>query len=168
MTESAMLPLPDLLQSLLTLLEEAYPGPPDPGATWFIDNEPDAGILGTIKGVTAAEASVSMDGSGKPGTTIASNVEHLRWSLANVNNTLRGGEYSPDWRASWTVVEVDEAGWDRLRGELRREYEDLCEAIPRVQALDEVWLNGMLALIPHAAFHLGLVRQMIERVRAQK
>jgi hypothetical protein len=27
------------------------------------------------------------------------------------------------------------------------------------------YLNGVLALIPHAAFHLGIIRQMIERVR---
>jgi len=29
------------------------------------------------------------------------------------------------------------------------------------------YLNGVLALIPHAAFHLGLIRQMIERVRSK-
>ena len=28
------------------LADGGLPGPPDPHATWFIDNEPDAGILG--------------------------------------------------------------------------------------------------------------------------
>ena len=61
-----------LKQSILTLLTEAYAGPPDPHETWFVDNAPDSGIFGAIRGLSAAQASRSVDGSGRRGTTVAS------------------------------------------------------------------------------------------------
>jgi len=67
-----------VLNSIVYLLTEAYAGPPDPSSTWFIDNEPDSGVLGIIASVTAAEASSSVDGRGESDTTIAANAEHLR------------------------------------------------------------------------------------------
>jgi hypothetical protein len=154
-----------LINSVVELLTEAYEGPPDPRSTWFIDNEPDSGILGIIAGVSAAEASTSVDGSGRPGTTIAANVEHLRWSLANANAAFQGGEYQGNWKESWALIDADEANWDRLRQALRAEFETLRGIIQRQEELPGDYLNGVLALIPHAAYHLGTIRQMIERVR---
>src|SRR4030066_131531 len=76
-----------VIQSITTLFSEAYAGPPNPSSTWFIDNEPDSGILGIIAGVSATEASWSFR-KNDPGTTIVAHVEHLRWSLAAANDTL--------------------------------------------------------------------------------
>jgi hypothetical protein len=87
------IPVSMITESIITLLTEAYPGPPDHTATWFIDNEPDSGILGILRDVTAEEASKSVDGTGNPGTTIASHAEHLHWSLANMNRAMSGGEF---------------------------------------------------------------------------
>jgi hypothetical protein len=159
------LPIPTLIDSIITLLTEAYDGPPNPRETWFIDNEPDSGLLGILAGVTAEEASRSVDGSGKPGTTIAANAEHLRWSLANVNAAMRGAAYNSNWRESWELTGADEARWNRLRQALRQEFETLCQTLKQQPDLPGVYLNGTLALIPHAAYHLGNIRQMIERVR---
>jgi hypothetical protein len=147
------------------LLTEAYAGPPDPSSTWFIDNEPDSGILGTLAGVSAAEASQPVDGAGKHGSTIAANIEHLRWSLAQSNAALRGEPFQENWGESWRLLNADPAGWDRLRSELRTEFEALREAIQNQMDFSGEDLTGVLALLPHAAFHLGLIRQMIERVR---
>ena len=72
----------EIIQSIITLFSEAYAGPPDPSSTWFIDNEPDSGILGIIASVPATAASWSSNEK-QPGTSIAAHVEHLRWSLAN-------------------------------------------------------------------------------------
>jgi len=155
-----------LIQSIVNLLTEAYAGPPDPRSTWFIDNEPDSGILGTLANVSAIEASTSADGSGEPGSTIASNVEHLRWSLANANAALRGENFNSKWSESWNLLDADEAKWDRLRRELRSEFETLREAIKRQEDLPGDYLDGTLALVPHAAFHLGIIRQMVERVKS--
>jgi hypothetical protein len=43
------IPVRMLTESIITLLTEAYPGPPDHTATWFIDNDPDSGILGILR-----------------------------------------------------------------------------------------------------------------------
>lgn len=43
-----------LTQALSDLLVEAYAGSPDSSNTWFIDNEPDCGILDTLRNVSAA------------------------------------------------------------------------------------------------------------------
>lgn len=159
-----MLPIANLTNSISELLTEAYAGPPDPNSTWFIDNEPDAGILGILASVSAAEASMSVDGSGNPGSTIASHAEHLRWSLANMNSAMRGGEFGK-WSESWNLVSTDTAGWDQLRTALRTEFETLREGLKNQTEIDLQYLSGGLALLPHAAYHLGNIRQMIERVR---
>ena len=156
---------PTLINSIVELLTEAYAGPPNPQATWFIDNDPDAGILGVIAGISAAEASTSVDGSDGAGSTIAANVEHLRWSVANANATFRGAPYNPNWAESWVLIHSDEAKWDELRRSLRAEYEALCEILKQQDDLPGEYLNGVLAMIPHAAYHLGTIRQMLARIR---
>jgi hypothetical protein len=160
------LPVSTLVQSIIDLLTEAYAGPPDARTTWFIDNQPDSGIFGLIAGVTAAEASQSTGKPGAQGETIAANIEHLRWSLANVNGALRGETYH-SWKESWQVETVDTAAWDELRHQLKAEFDILCAALLRQESLPGIYLNGVLAMIPHASFHLGVLRQMLERVRAR-
>ena len=155
-----------VINSIVYLLTEAYAGPPDPSSTWFIDNEPDSGVLGIVANVSATEASKSVDGSGESGTTIAANVEHLRWSLSMMNAAVRGETFEGKWKESWRLLTVDNASWDALRNELRAEFEMLCQDLQAQTDLPEQYLTGTLALLPHAAYHLGTIRQMIERVRA--
>jgi hypothetical protein len=159
------IPVSMITASIVTLLTEAYPGPTDPGNTWFIDNEPDSGIFGLLRDVTADEASKSVDGTGKPGTTIASHIEHLHWSLANMNRAMSGGEFGK-WSESWNLKEANAAEWDRLRNELQKEFELLCSGLRNQTEIDPQYLTGGLALAAHAAYHLGNIRQMKERVRA--
>ena len=156
------LPVSELTQSIVELLKEAYEGPPDAETpTWFNDNDPNAGIFGQIAPLNAVQSSTSVDGTGNPGTTIASHVEHLRWSLANVNATLRGQEYNSNWKDSWSVLVVDANGWSGLVQQLRQEFSDLCAIIPQQTSLPGEYLNGVIGLVPHAAYHLGVIRQMI-------
>jgi hypothetical protein len=153
-----------VIQTIVTLLSEAYAGPSDPTSTWFIDNEPDSGVLGIIGGVSAAEASWSANND-NPGTTIVSHVEHLRWSLANANGALMGKPYQPNWKESWNTVTADESKWKNLQDELRKEFEMLRKNIENQEDLPGEYLLGVMALIPHAAYHLGTIRQLIERAR---
>ncbi len=159
------IPVSELTQSLVELLKEAYNGPATAdSSTWFNDNDPNAGIFGQIAPLTAEQASLSVDGSGKPGTTIASHVEHLRWSLANVNATLHGEDYQSNWKDSWTVMTVNKEAWQKLVQQLQAELEITCQAIPQQQSLPGEYLNGLISLVPHAAYHLATIRQMIKRV----
>jgi len=160
------LPVSTLTQSIVELLTEAYIGPPDENSpTWFNDNDPDAGIFGQIRNVTAAEASASADNTGNPGTTVASHIEHLRWSLANASGAMRGEPYQSNWKASWTVTSINGQQWDDLRQQLRHEFDTICGLIQQQGQLEGPFLNGLLALVPHAAYHLATIRQILERVR---
>ncbi|RPI29964.1 MAG: hypothetical protein EHM70_15090, partial [Chloroflexota bacterium] len=111
----SQIPTTAVINAIVVLLTEAYDGPPDPSSTWFIDNEPDSGILGIIRDVSATEASMPVHESGEAGSTVAANVEHLRWSLANANGAFRGENYQAKWGESWKLIGADEAEWDRLR-----------------------------------------------------
>lgn len=153
-----------VIQSIATLFSEAYAGPANPSSTWFIDNEPNSGILGLIAGVSASEASWSTNRN-QPGTTIAAHVEHLRWSLANANGALQGKPYQGNWSESWNTLDADDEKWRRLRSDLRKEFELLLENIRKQNDLTGDYLTGVMALIPHAAYHLGTIRQQIERAR---
>jgi hypothetical protein len=160
------LPISDLTRSLAELLKEAYNGPAqDNSPTWFNDNDRNAGFFGQINPLTDIQASISADDTGNPGTTVASHTEHLRWSLANVNATLRGEPYQSNWSESWKVLTVTGQEWELLRKNLREEVDQIVEAIQKQEELQGPYLNGLLALIPHAAYHLATVRQIIERVK---
>lgn len=154
----------DVIKSITTLFSEAYAGPADQSSTWFIDNEPDSGILGIISAVSAAEASWSSN-KNNPGTTIAAHVEHLRWSLANANGTLQGKPYQGNWKESWNSLITDEWKWGRLKNQLQTEFETVLDNLKKQKDLPGDYLTGVMALIPHAAYHLGTIRQLIERVR---
>jgi hypothetical protein len=154
----------EIIKSIVTLFSEAYAGPADATSTWFIDNEPDSGILGLIANVSAVEASRSTN-RGQPGTTIAAHVEHLRWSLANANAALQGKPYQGNWSESWNTLEANEEAWERLRSDLKKEFELLKGILQKQNELSGDILTGVMALIPHAAYHLGTIRQLIERAR---
>jgi len=156
-----------VIQSIIILFSEAYRGPADPASTWFIDNEPDSGILGIIAGITSEEASWSSQAK-EPGTTIAGHVEHLRWSLANTNCALHGRQQQGNWKESWNTLDADEAKWEKLKMELDTEFEALLETINQQTELEGDYLTGIMALIPHAAYHLGNIRQLLERARADR
>lgn len=159
------------LTSLLILMEEAYIGPPNPRGTWFADNDPKAGLIGTLSGVTAAEASVAVG----DGTTIAAHTYHLKFALDLANRAFRGEDSyaSADWPSSWLVDTVDEKQWNELRAELKAEYDRLVEIL-RTDAAKDVLskgdeaLTGTIALIGHGAWHLGAIRKMIEVVRSPR
>jgi hypothetical protein len=154
-----------VLNSVVELLTEAYEGSQNSSSTWFIDNEPDSGILGLIANVSAEEASTSVDGSRETGSTIVSHTEHLRWSLGMMNAAMRG-EPLGEWKESWRLVTANNDEWESLRISVRAELDTLRRALKSQTELPEEYINGTLALLPHAAYHLGTIRQMIERVRS--
>jgi len=144
-------------ESLLELLSEAYTGP-NHAHTWFIGNEPGSGLLGTLAKLSAEEASRT----GPSGTTVAAHTEHLRWSLAHANAFARGETPPGGWDKSWSVRAVDAAAWDDLRAALREEYDTLLGALRKQDDWsDPQMLTGVMALAPHAAYHLGAVRQLV-------
>ena len=75
---------------LLELFSEAYDGP-NHAYTWFIDNAPKSGVLGTLENISSDDASRTFV---ENGSTIAAHTEHLRWSLAQTNAMISGKQPS--------------------------------------------------------------------------
>jgi hypothetical protein len=142
---------------LLELFSEAYDGP-SKGYTWFIDNAPKSGMLGTLEEITSEEASRTFS---ENGVSIAAHTEHVRWSLALSNAYMRGEQPKTPWSESWLVKTVNADEWNTLRSSLRKEYETLRQGIEKQQDFsDEQILTGAFAFVGHAAYHLGSIRQM--------
>jgi hypothetical protein len=142
---------------LLELFSEAYDGP-NHAYTWFIDNAPKSGLLGTLEDISSEEASRTFSDNG---STIAAHTEHIRWSLALGNAYMRGEQPKSSWSESWLVKTVSETEWNTLRSNLRTEYEAFRVGIEKQKDFsDEQILTGAFGAVAHAAYHLGSIRQM--------
>ncbi len=142
---------------LLELFTEAYDGS-SKDYTWFIDNAPKSGMLGTLEDISSEEASRTFV---ENGSSIAAHTEHVPWSLALSNAYMRGEQPKSPWSESWLVKTVSADEWNTLRSNLRSEYETLRQGIEKQQDFsDEQILTGAFAFVAHAAYHLGSIRQM--------
>jgi hypothetical protein len=139
------------------LLSEAYAGRTQ-SPTWFIDSGEHSGVLGTLETITANDASTaSVNGT----SSIAAHTHHLCWSLTMANAMMRGEPASRDWAQSWTLHTVTDAAWTQLRANLKHEYERLLEGLPNgFDPTNPIIVSSGVALVAHAAYHLGAIRQM--------
>jgi hypothetical protein len=154
----------DVVAIARDLLAEAFEGA-GPRGSWFVTARPDEGVFGTIRDLTAEEAS-------RParlgGPSVAAHVEHLRWWLALVNGTMHGEPWDPDWSASWSVSTVNGAAWRMLQADLRREFDAVMAVLASPpDELDPMMFRGVLAMAPHAAYHLGAIRQVVLKQAAE-
>jgi hypothetical protein len=151
-----------IISSLLELLDELYVGPAGKH-TWVIDMKPGHGFTKTIEQIGSLQASTpTVEG----GSTIAAHTEHLRWSIRVALEFFDGKMPSPDWSESWKIHEVNDEEWRKLQQDLLNAYKDLRTAIAeRKDWSNEQFRQGTLALIPHAAYHLGAIKQLIIATR---
>ena len=146
-----------IVDAVVEFLDEVYAGPERP-STWFINNEPNSGLLGTVNSLSSEEASTPIV---ENGTTIAAHVEHLRWSVSKANSLIRGGSPEMNWSESWRVRRVNSEEWESLKKRLKVESDLLIQHLnSRDDWTHDERLKEVLALIPHAAYHLGAIRQM--------
>jgi hypothetical protein len=156
-----------LTKAALSLYDEGYLGYPEPKGTWFTDNEPKCGLIGTIEGLGAADASRPL-GGGDP-LSLASHVDHVRFALNLANRAAKGEHPYKDanWARSWDTRKVDDAEWRALVAALRKEYEDFRLVLSAGKAWDDQqFLTGALGLIAHGAWHLGAIRQALGLIKA--
>jgi hypothetical protein len=139
----------------LGVLREAVEGPSGP-STYFIDNKPDAGLLGALASIGAAEAS-RLWGD----TTVAAHAHHIAFAMADSAAILEGSRTPPDWKESWRVTSVDDAAWKDLVARVGREYERLRRAIASRSSSSAETFGEVVGSIAHVAYHLGAIRQKI-------
>ncbi|NIQ55725.1 MAG: hypothetical protein GWN71_20915, partial [Gammaproteobacteria bacterium] len=69
--------------------------------SYFTDLGEKAGLFGTLRRSSAAEASRPIGG-----TSIAAHANHVAFGLEVAADWIRGGREPRDWRESWSVREV--------------------------------------------------------------
>ena len=144
--------LTDALRSLLT---ELAVGPS--GKSAYVLNPGDRGLLESLRGLSAAQASERPQGR----SSIASHVHHLHYGFTLANRRARGEDPYADanWSASWRQQDVDEVEWLRLVTALGDEIKKWREAMSPGE-WDPILLTGTIASIAHLAYHLGAIRQL--------
>lgn len=144
-----------VIDQLLSVLREAFEGPKE---SWshFTDNSPDDGLIGTLSKIDAQKASRSVGG-----TSIAAHVHHVSFGL-EVSSAWINGDRSPrNWKESWQISMVDEAAWQEMLKQVRREYEKLRQSIESNATSSLEAMGGAIAAIAHVAYHLGAIRQKV-------
>jgi len=140
------------------LLREAFEGKPEgQDYTWFVEGK--EGIFDALDIVDAARASV------KPSdrcATIAAHAYHLLYLLRAAN--VCQGKPAPegDWNSSWAKQTVTDAEWAELKSLIRDEYVSYRDwfAANRDWSVENAFV-ATLTVVPHVAFHLGALRQLV-------
>ncbi len=149
-------------QALGAVLSEILDGSePDSG---MLLNRRDAGLLGSLGRLSAAEASAPPPSGA---ASIAAHVDHLLYDLSLLNRWSRGEEpfHDADWTASWERGTASEQEWAALREGLAGEAAAFRQALPRLLDGDETRKRGAIAAIAHLAYHLGAIRQIDRATR---
>ncbi|WP_339202254.1 hypothetical protein [Peribacillus sp. FSL P2-0133] len=149
-----------LASSIKTLLKETFEGPGNEGS-YYTESKPNTGVFGTLDGLTAEDASRSINGS-----TIAAHSDHIRYYLWVIRTMISGANFEKDWDASWTIHHVDKVKWAEIREGLHKEYVTLFEEIDTIDL--GKWLTNVNATIAHSAYHLGALRQMLKSLEIEK
>jgi uncharacterized damage-inducible protein DinB len=144
------------------LLFETFEGSPHEWS-WYVDHATRSGLFPTLDALDAAAAS-SRPHAG--GSSIAAHARHLLISLQGTIKAARGENPQTDWPATWSVQELDQAAWNKLREELKAAWAETREAA-RATPLDQAEaVTGLLATLAHTAYHLGAIRQLALATRA--
>ncbi len=151
-------------ETLSVLLGELTDGA-SPSAGYVL-NPADPGLLASLDRLSSAEASGSVAG----GATIAAHVAHVTFGISLMNQWAAGASPfdSADWLAAWQTTAVDDAGWARLRQNLRDELERWKPVVRTPRQLDTEERLGMAASVVHLAYHLGAIRQIAAGARGPK
>jgi hypothetical protein len=144
-----------IIEQLLSVLDEAMCGASGL-TTYFVDNRPDCGLLGSLAGLGAADAARCV-----LGTPIAAHVHHVAFAMDASAYWIGGGREPRDWSASWRVAVGDDEAWAMLVEHLRHEYQKLRAAIKSGAVVGEGAMGEAVGAIAHIAYHLGSVRQKL-------
>ena len=155
-----------LSRILPRLFSELVDGANDPSGAFML-NSGDVGLLQSLDRLSAAAASRSLNG----GATIAAHAQHLRYGLSLMNRwAAEGGNPFADatWEAAWKTATVSETEWEEIRNGLRDEAHRWMQALSSSRDVSDVELTGIIASIPHLAYHLGAIRQIDKDARGPK
>lgn len=113
----------------------------------------------TLATISAEEASIPVGGNC---ATLAAQVKHVAFYYDVLEKAVRSGTNEPvDWGEIWrTTEEVTPTEWEAIKNGLRESYTRIKDLIRDMPAWSsEYEIGGAIAMIAHAAYHLGEIRQ---------
>jgi hypothetical protein len=154
------------LKALRTLLDETMFGAKP---NWsFVINAGEPGLIATLKGITAVQASRLPGAGRKP---IVSHANHVLYGYELINRAVAGDAKAfaeANWGLAWKLENVTEAQWTDLLQRLEtqsRKILALAETIP--SGIDEIMLTGLFGSAAHNAYHLGAIRQILRDLESE-
>lgn len=150
-----------VIEQLLAVLQEGVEGPAGVGS-WFTDNDPNAGLAGTLARISAEDASRSYGGA-----SVAAHVHHTIFGMRASAAWIAGDRGPRDWNESWSVDVMDEAAWERAKQDMQEAYADLRDAIQAHAPSSPGSLAGAVGAVAHVAYHLGAIRNKIALARSK-
>src|SRR5690348_5625268 len=152
----------DAVGPLINILSELVDGPPVASA--YVLNAGDAGLLKSLHGLSAKDASAIPPNGG---ASIAAHVDHLRYGFELLNRWSRGEEpfATADYAASWDRIAVSNSEWRERIDSLTREMETWKESMKNLRDLTATEQNGVVASVVHLAYHFGAIRQINRGLR---
>ena len=150
-----------VVQQLIDVLREALEGPREQRWSYFTDNNPEAGFLGTLRALSAEQASQVIGTA-----SVASHVYHTIFGMEVSAAWITGNRVAHDWSQSWKVTEVTEAEWQEMIGRLENQYHTLSQSIGAFALTDEIAAGVSAGGLAHVAYHLGAVQQKLELILA--
>ena len=139
------------------LAREVYLGPENPSSTWLVENHADAGLFGTLAGVSA-ERAYATPASGRG--SIAQHTHHLLFACRMVNAMAAGQAPNEDWESSWVVPMGDETAWSQMQFELKEEFARVLANLEPMPLDSGESYAACFGFIAHSAYHLGAIRQL--------
>lgn len=145
--------------AFVLLFREAFEGRPDgQDYTWFVQGK--EGLFDVLESLDAKRASRRVT---PECSSVFAHLSHARYALWLSNSYVRGENPDSDWEGSWAKQKCTEEEWRQLKADMRREYADLVSYFnSRPEWPEQDWLIGAIALLPHMAYHLGAVRQLMK------
>lgn len=130
------------------------------GQNWTMFVEGREAILPTLRSLTAEEASSL---GNETGPTIAAHAWHIRYMLQGANfHCGDGAQPEGDWNSSWARNDADPSEWTGLVDEIEDRFQRISSWISsQAEWNDPGVALGMSSLLPHLAYHLGAIRQLM-------
>ena len=145
----------DFTNNLFTFLVETFEGPPKPSSA-YLDQK--TGLFDTLSIVSAEAASKPIT---EAGTSIAAQVEHIRFYLDVLGQFMDGRTERVDWQDSWQVKGVTPEAWETLKEDLKATYERISLKLKGIETWADDEVGNSMAIVVHTAYHLGAIRQIM-------
>jgi len=126
----------------------------------------DAGtsLFETLRDITPDEANIPVSGQS---ASLAAQVQHTAFYVDAIRQGLATNwTNSADWNASWQIEPVDAATWQALIDRLHAAYAWSGDFAADTSDWNEITIGVAFALVAHAAYHLGEIRQGIGVIRS--